>query len=69
MAVVIGVLTFAAILAVIAVTMLIAIAALVEILPPLSARDGEPAAGQTSGSRPQSRDDERDARARVRLIH
>jgi len=38
MAVVIGVLTFAAILAVITVSMLVAVAALVEILPPHLAR-------------------------------
>lgn len=49
MAVVIGVLTFAAILIGIAIAILLAIAALVEILPPLFARDSEgvdhPAAG------------------------
>jgi hypothetical protein len=43
MTIVIGVLTFAAILIGIAVTILLAIAALVEILPPLFARGGEDA--------------------------
>jgi hypothetical protein len=69
MTVAVGVLTLAAILVGIAVTLLLAIAALVEILPPLSARDGESVDRPAAGALRPPPEGKVAARSGVRFTH